>query len=76
MNRLDYASEIIELAKELGVGGVTPVENILNYCQGKIDGWVESAGGVANIEELEALVTRNLQMVFEEIIDRAFTDDF
>ena len=29
MNRLDYATEVIELAKELGVGGVTPVENIL-----------------------------------------------
>ncbi len=67
MNRLDYASEIIDLAKSLGVRGVTPVENILNYCQRKIDGWVESVGGVANIEELEALVARNLQMVFEEI---------
>ena len=56
MNRLDYANEVIELAKELGVGGVTPVENILNYCQTKIDGWVASVGGVANIGDLEALV--------------------
>jgi len=67
MNRLDYATEVIALAKELGVGGVTPVENILIYYQTKIDGWVTSVGGVANIDDLEALVIRKLQMVFEEI---------
>ena len=67
MNRLDQATEIIELAQNLGVGGVTPAENILKYCQRKIDGWVESIGGVSSIDELEALVARKLQMVFEEV---------
>jgi hypothetical protein len=67
MTRWDQAPEIIELAAELGVGGAAPVEKILDYCRGRIDGWVAEAGGVPNIEALEALVTGRLQMVFEEI---------
>jgi hypothetical protein len=67
MTRWDQAPEIIELAAELGVGSAAPVEKILDYCRGRIDGWVAEAGGVPNIEALEALVTGRLQMVFEEI---------
>ena len=67
MTRWDQAPEIIELAAELGVGGAAPVEKILDFCRGRIDGWVAEAGGVTDIEALESLVTGQLQMVFEEI---------
>ena len=64
MTRHDQAPEIIELAAELGVGGDAPVEDILDYCRRRIDGWVADAGGVSNIDALETLVTQRLQMVF------------
>jgi hypothetical protein len=67
MTRLDAAPEILELARELGVGAGAPVDGILDHCRRQIDGWVAEAGGVANIDALESLVTRQLQMVFEEI---------
>ena len=67
MSRTDAAPEILDLAKDLGVSGSTPTDGILNYCRKRIDGWVAGAGGVTNIEALESLVSRKLQMVFEEI---------
>jgi len=67
MTRLDHAPEIIELAGELGFGSAAPVEKILDYCRGRIDGWVAETGGVTDIEALELLVTNKLQMVFEEV---------
>lgn len=67
MSRLDHAPEVLDLAEQLGVGGAAPVEGILDYCRCRIDGWVAEAGGVTGIDDLESLVTRRLQMVFEEI---------
>ena len=67
MSRWDHAPEVLSLAGELGVGGGAPVDGILDYCHRRIDGWVSEAGGVTGIDALEALVTRRLQMVFEEI---------
>jgi hypothetical protein len=67
MTRLDHASEIINLAAELGANGSAPVEGILDFCRRRIDGWVVEAGGVTGIEALESLVAQRLQMVFEEI---------
>jgi hypothetical protein len=67
MTRLDDAPEIIDLAVELGVGVAAPVDGILDYCRRRIDGWVAEAGAITGIDALEALVTRRLQMVFEEI---------
>lgn len=67
MTRWDQAPEIFTLADELGVGGAAPVNGILDYCHRRIDAWVAEAGGVPNIDALEALVTQKLQMVFEEI---------
>lgn len=67
MSRWDHAPEIIDLAGELGVGAGAPVEGILDHCRRRIDGWVSEAGGVTDIEALEVLVMKRLQMVFEEI---------
>lgn len=67
MSRLDQAPEVINLAKELGIGVATPVKSILSYCRNRIDGWVAESGGVRDIETLESLVTQRLQMIFEEI---------
>jgi hypothetical protein len=67
MSRLAAAPEILSLAEQLGVGGGAPVDSILHHCRRRIDGWVAEAGGVRDIRQLEALVTRKLQMVFEEI---------
>jgi hypothetical protein len=68
MSRLDRASEVADLAATLGLGGAAnPVEAILGFCLRKIDRWVQEVGGVAGIAALETLVTRKLQMVFEEV---------
>jgi hypothetical protein len=67
MTRWEHATEISDLAGQLGVGGGAPVDRILDHCRRRIDGWVAEAGGVTDIDDLEALVTSRLQMVFEEI---------
>src|SRR5438105_10899134 len=67
MSRWEHATEIIDLAGQLGVGAGAPVDGILDHCRRRIDGWVSEAGGVTGIDVLESLVTRRLQMVFEEI---------
>jgi hypothetical protein len=68
MSRLVHEPDIIWLAEALGLGGAgDPVEAILDSCRRRIDRWVEEAGGVASVEDLETLVSRRLQMVFEEI---------
>jgi hypothetical protein len=68
MSRLEHATEISDLAADLGlVGAVNPVEAILRHCRNRIDAWVAQARGVTTIGQLEALVTQRLQMVFEEI---------
>jgi hypothetical protein len=67
MTRWEQAPEISDLAGQLGVGGGAPVDGILDQCRRRIDGWVSEAGGITGIDALEALVTRRLQMVFEEV---------
>ena len=68
MSRTDFSSEIADLADQLGVGGAAdPVDAILRHCRTRIDRWVSHAGDVTTIGQLEALVTRKIQMVFEEI---------
>ena len=67
MTQPDAAPEIIDLAAELGLQTDKPVDNIIAHCRNRIDGWVAEAGGVSGIEALESLVTRQLQLVFEEV---------
>jgi hypothetical protein len=68
VSRLDQAPEVVALAKDLGLAGAgSPVEAIIDFCRRRIDGWVSQAGGVPDIERLEALVTERLHMVFEEV---------
>ena len=67
MSRWEQATEICDLAGQLGVSGAAPVDSILDHCRRRIDGWVAEAGGVSDIDALESLVTNRLKMVFEEI---------
>ncbi len=68
MSRLEHASEIADLAADLGLAGAAnPIEAILRRCRSRIDRWVAEARGVTTIGQLETLVTQRLQMVFEEI---------
>jgi hypothetical protein len=67
MTRWEHAPEIKDLAGQLGVEGGAPVDGILDHCRRRIDGWVSESGGVIAIDTLESLVTKRLQMVFEEI---------
>lgn len=70
MTRLAAESDILDLAKKLGVGATDdPVVAILDSCRNRIDCWVAEAGGIGSIEHLERLVTEKVQMVFEEIRD-------
>lgn len=72
MSTLDQEQEVVDLANKLGLSG-SPVESIINFCQNQIDTWVREAGGVTSVDELEAVVADNLNLVFEEIAD---DDDF
>jgi hypothetical protein len=68
VSRLEHATQIADLAADLGLAGAgNPVEAILRHCRTRIDGWVAEAGGVRDIRQLETLVTQRLQMVFEEV---------
>jgi hypothetical protein len=67
MTRLDHAPEIIDLARQLGIQGNSPVRGILEHCHRRVVAWVAEAGGLADIDAVESLVTSHLQMVFEEI---------
>jgi len=73
MSRLEHASEVANLAAELGLGGA-PVNAILRHCRTRIDRWVAEAGGVTTIGELETVVTQRLQMVFVEVRSNADFD--
>lgn len=66
MTRLDQEPDVRALATELGLRG-NPVEAIVGSCLSRIERWCHEAGGVANIDALESLVTQRLRMVFEEI---------
>jgi hypothetical protein len=65
MSRMDQEEEIIKLSTKLGVKG-PPVDGILKYCQRRVDAWVADDSGVTNINELESLVAKNLNLTFEE----------
>lgn len=68
MSRLDQASEVVQLASELGVEWRSqPVANIVNFCLKKIGRWVAEVNPPATIGELEQLVCQKLRLVFEEI---------
>src|SRR5207248_2620126 len=68
MRRLDDDPEVNALAQDLGLGSpAEPVEAVVRLCLSRVDGWVLEAGDVADISDLETLVTRKLQMVFEEV---------
>jgi hypothetical protein len=68
VNRLRDDPDIARLATHLGLGREPdPEAAILGWCRGRVDRWVAEAGGIAGISELEDLLTRKLQLVFEEV---------
>jgi hypothetical protein len=68
MSRLEHAAEVADLAADLGLAvAPNPVQAVLAHCRTRIDCWAAEAGGVTGIGQLEALVARRLQMVFEEV---------
>ncbi|MBN9519468.1 hypothetical protein J0H58_13250 [bacterium] len=68
MSRLDDEPDVIEQARRLRLAGHgNPVQAIVGHCLDRIRRWVQSDGPVATIGQLEALVTRRLRMVFEEV---------
>jgi len=75
VSTLDQESEVIQVADELGVEWRTqPVNNIIRFCQKKIGRWVDDAGSVATIADLERLVCTKLRLIFEEIRSDADLD--
>lgn len=72
MTRLESEPEVMALAAELGMPAKTdPVRWVVDHCLARVKSWCPSSAPVADIGELEKLVTRNLQVVLEE----AWTDD-
>ncbi len=73
MSALDQEQDVVDLADKLGLTG-SPVAAIINRCQEQIDTWVREAGGVASVDELEAVVADRLNLVFEEINEESDID--
>lgn len=49
MSRLEHATEITNLAADLGLAGAAnPVEAILRHCRRRIDAWVAEARRLAD----------------------------
>lgn len=68
MSRLNKAPAILQLACELGLNWQRhPVSEIMNFCIAKIAGWLTDTDQVRTIVDLEILVSRKLQLVFEEV---------
>ena len=68
MSRLDQEPDVIEQARKLGLSARgAPVLAVVGYCLDRIRRWVRSDGPVLNIQQLEAVAARRLQMVFEEV---------
>lgn len=68
MTALDQEPDVVDLARRLGLTGA-PVAAIINFCQAQIDDWVDDAGGVNSIAELESMVASHLNLIFEEVWD-------
>lgn len=66
MSALDQEQDVVDLAEKLGLTG-SPVAAIIKFCQDQIDTWVQEADGVTSVDELEAVVTDRLNLVFEEV---------
>lgn len=73
MSALDQEQDVVDLAESLGLTG-SPVAAIINFCQDQIDIWVNEAGGVSSVDELEAVVADRLNLVFEEVNDESDFD--
>lgn len=68
MSRLDKASEIIQLASELGVDWRNePVTNIIRHCTNKIRNWIGDSCEINTIIDLEKIVCQRLRLIFEEL---------
>lgn len=69
MRKLDRAPEIVEMASALGLSGPSPVEAIIKHCIEKVSSWCQDAGGIKSIKQVEELVCKRLNLVFEEFSD-------
>lgn len=72
MIRPNSSPEVRQLAHTLGIESHDPAVGIVVHCRQLVDRWVQEAGGVgpqgiANVSELETLITRHLSMVVETI---------
>jgi hypothetical protein len=66
--KLDDASDVISLTRALKLDPRKgSVQEILRFCNERIAKWVNTAGGVSTIGELEKLVCRRLHLVMEEV---------
>lgn len=66
MSRLDQESDVVALARELGLRG-HPVEAVVGFCEERIGCWAADAGGVKSVAALEQLVAGRLQLTFEDV---------
>lgn len=58
---------IDSLAQSLGIRAQCPIQGIIEYCLTTVTSWVQEAGQIENIGELESVVCRNLAMAIEEV---------
>jgi hypothetical protein len=65
---LNRESDVVRLANTLGIcGHPRPADAIVEYCLGRVDGWIKEIGGVDSLSQLERLVCNKLRLKFEYI---------
>ena len=74
MTALDQEQDVVDLAQRLGLGGA-PVASIVKYCQSRVADWIAQDNGVTDIDQLQQLVMRRLNLVFEEIHENEDLDE-
>lgn len=68
MLKLNFASEVAELASALGLRpSDDPAERIIRQCKERVQEWISEAGGVRDVRALEKLICRKKSLVIIEI---------
>ncbi len=55
------------LELKLDLDGRDPINAIIDFCRQKLSRWIKAAGDIKTIDQLEQLVCRKLNLVFEEV---------
>ncbi len=62
MGRLRQASDVIKIAKDIGLTGADPVEAILHHCRERVASWVKGFNGHLTLSRFHQLIDDQLDL--------------